>query len=348
MKAVVLTKLNSPLEIAEVHTTDLGIGQVLVKILASGLCGSQLMEISGHKNNAKFLPHLLGHEGCGIVKEIGPGVTKVKPGDKVVMHWMKSDGIESDFPRYVYGDKTIQSGKVTTLSEYSIASENRLTVVPVDTSPEICALLGCSLTTALGTINNDAEVKLGESVMILGCGGVGLNLIQGAKLVGAYPIVGVDMTDEKGVVAREMGCTHYIKIGDGIVPTVRNQISKSGINVIIDTTGHPKVIDTGLELLSDSGRFIMVGHPKPGNDTIQILNGNHMFSGTGKTIKATQGGQTNPQRDIPRYVKLFSAGLIQIDKLITHRFDLSSINDAIECLRSGKSGRIIIKCNQYE
>src|SRR3989338_8354601 len=127
MKAAVLENINSPLTVAEVGLGELSFGQVLVKVLVSGICGAQLQEIGGHKNNAKFVPHLLGHEGCGIVEEVGPGVTKVKKGDKVVMHWRKGDGIESDFPSYTYKSKKMSSGKVTTLSEYSIVSENKLT-----------------------------------------------------------------------------------------------------------------------------------------------------------------------------------------------------------------------------
>ena len=130
MKAAILESLHAPLTIAEVEPCDLLHGQVLVKNLVSGICGAQLQEIAGHKNNARFLPHLLGHEGCGTVREIGSGVSKVNPGDKVVLHWRKGDGIESDFPRYIFNGKMIQSGKVTTFSEYSIVSENRLTRVP--------------------------------------------------------------------------------------------------------------------------------------------------------------------------------------------------------------------------
>ena len=116
MKAAVLEKLNYPLAIREIFPTQLLPGQVYVKVLASGLCGAQLHEIRGHKGNGKFLPHLMGHEGCGIVKEVGPGVTTVKEGDKVVMHWRPGEGMESPFPNYILDGKTISSGKVTTLS----------------------------------------------------------------------------------------------------------------------------------------------------------------------------------------------------------------------------------------
>ena len=124
MKAAILEQIDAPLSVREVELTELKFGQVLVKVLVSGLCGAQLHEIKGHKGNAKFLPHLMGHEGCGIVEEIGLGVTTVEPGDKVVMHWRPGSGIESPFPNYILDGKTISSGKVTTLNEYSIVSEN--------------------------------------------------------------------------------------------------------------------------------------------------------------------------------------------------------------------------------
>ena len=137
-KAAILTEIGKPLVVSEIETTELKVGQVLIKILMSGLCGAQLQELAGLKGNSKFVPHLLGHEGCGIVEEIGPGVTTVKVGDKVVMHWRKGDGIESDFPTYIYENKKMSSGKVTTISEYSVVSENRITTVPNDTPEELC------------------------------------------------------------------------------------------------------------------------------------------------------------------------------------------------------------------
>ena len=168
MKAAILEEINAPLTIREVQPTPLKVGQVYVKVLTSGLCGAQLHEIKGHKGNAKFLPHLMGHEGCGIVKEVGPGVTTVEEGDKVVMHWRPGVGIESEFPQYDLDGKIISSGKCTTLSEYSIVSENRLTKVPSDTPTVLAAMLGCSLTTALGIIDNECDLKFGESVAVIG------------------------------------------------------------------------------------------------------------------------------------------------------------------------------------
>jgi len=340
-KAAILTEINKPLVVSDIETTDLKFGQVLVKILVSGICGAQLQEISGLKGNEKFLPHLLGHEGCGIVEKIGIGVTKVKVGDKVVMHWRKNEGVESDFPNYIYNGSKISSGKVTTLSEYSIVSENRLTSVPMDTPDELCALLGCGMTTALGVINNEANVKFGESVMIVGCGGVGLNLIQGAKLASAFPIYGLDISNDKKIMCESLGITKFVNVLNEDI----NLTIKEKFDVIIDTTGNPNTIRDTINFLSNNGRYILVGQPKP-NQELNILNANNLFEGNGKTIKATQGGKTNPSEDIPRYIKLFNSGNLNIKNIITHYFEFSEINKAFELLKSGKAGRIIVKINK--
>jgi Zn-dependent alcohol dehydrogenase len=192
MKSAVLVELNKPLLLADVDLTELTTGQVLVKVLISGICGSQLHEINGNKGNVKFLPHLMGHEGCGIVEGIGPGVLTVKPGDKVVMHWRPGLGIDSNFPQYILNGKKFSSGKVNTLTEQAIVSENKLTVIPSDTNPEFAALLGCSLTTALGIIENESYLRFGETVAIVGCGGVGLIVVAAARLRGAGEIHAVD------------------------------------------------------------------------------------------------------------------------------------------------------------
>lgn len=338
-KAAILTEIDKPLTLSEVETTDLQIGQVLVKILISGLCGAQLQEISGLKGNSKFLPHLMGHEGCGIVEEIGPGVTTVKVGDKVVMHWRKSDGIEANFPTYIYNGNKMSSGKVTTLSEYSVVSENRLTKVPHDSPDELCALLGCGLTTALGVINNDAQVKFGESVLIIGSGGVGLNLIQGAKLASAYPIVALDITNEKRDLSLSVGATQYINITN---ENLLKSLDGLKFDVIVDTTGKVQSIQNCFQLLSNKGRYILVGQPKPGEELL-IPNGYKMFDGDGKVFLASQGGKTSPTDDIPRYINLHKAGVLDISKIITHEFQLDEINSAIDLLKSGKAGRIMIK-----
>jgi S-(hydroxymethyl)glutathione dehydrogenase/alcohol dehydrogenase len=340
LKAAVLERLNSPLTVAEVGLTDLSYGQVLVRMLASGICGAQLQEIAGHKGNAKHLPHLLGHEGAGIVEAVGVGVTRVAPGDKVVCHWRKAaQGIESEFPRYRFGGAVIRSGKVTTFSERAIVSENRVTPVPADTPNELCALLGCGLSTALATIENDAALKFGESVLVIGVGGLGANLIRAARMRLASPIVAVDLRQDKAALAAEMGADQYLSSTDAAWPET---LSAEGFDVIIDTTGHHGVIEQALPHLRGGGRFVMVGQPLPGQP-VTIANAKHLFDGEGKSICATQGGGFVPDIAIPRYVRLYRAGLLKLDGIITDRIPLDRINDGIDLVRAGRAGRILIE-----
>ena len=336
MKAAVLEELNQPLTLREVGLTELRFGQVLVKVLVSGLCGAQLHEIKGHKGNGKFLPHLMGHEGCGIVEGVGIGVTTVKPGDKVVMHWRPGSGVESPFPSYTLDGKTISSGKVTTLSEFSIVSENRVTKIDFKTPSVLAAMLGCSLTTALGIIDNECELKFGESVAIIGCGGVGLNLIQAAKMKSASPIYGVDVNQNMFDLSTQLGADCFVYDIDYL---------PSKCDVIIDTTGIPDVISKAFERLNPGGRLILVGQPAP--DRIVCLpNAVSMFDGTGKSIRATQGGRTDPEKDIPRYIKLAMKGKLDYETLHTHTFTLDEVNEAFDLLKSGNAGRIMVKINE--
>jgi S-(hydroxymethyl)glutathione dehydrogenase / alcohol dehydrogenase len=339
VKAAVLTKLNSTLEIADVEPGPLKYGQVLVRVLASGICGSQLQEIAGHKGNGEYLPHLLGHEGCGMVEGIGEGVSRVKLGDKVVMHWRKAAGIESENPKYKFNDRIITSGRVTTFSQMSICSENRVTSVPRETSDEFCALLGCGLSTALGTVERDASLRMGESILIIGVGGLGCNLIRAADLAHATPIFAIDSNEQKGPLANLMGAHVCRPSWPGILDWL-GVYKISGFDVVIDTTGDPHAISMGLTLLNPSGRFVMVGQPKPG-ENVSLMGARLMFDGEGKSIKATQGGGFQPHLDIPRYTKL-SPNILQIDKIITHRVKLEDINNAIELVRNGCAGRIIV------
>ena len=336
MKAAVLEELNQPLTLREVGLTELRFGQVLVKVLVSGLCGAQLHEIKGYKGNGKFLPHLMGHEGCGIVEGVGIGVTTVKPGDKVVMHWRPGSGVESPFPSYTLDGKTISSGKVTTLSEFSIVSENRVTKIDFKTPSVLAAMLGCSLTTALGIIDNECELKFGESVAIIGCGGVGLNLIQAAKMKSASPIYGVDVNQNMFDLSSQLGA-------DCFVYDIEYLPSKC--DIIIDTTGIPDVISKAFERLNPGGRLILVGQPAP--DRIVCLpNAVSMFDGSGKSIRATQGGRTDPEKDIPRYINLALKGLLDYETLHTHTFSLDEVNEAFDLLKSGNAGRIMVKINE--
>lgn len=332
VKAAILARLNSPLEIESIGLTPLQVGQVLVRVIVSGICGAQLHEIRGHKGNANFLPHLLGHEGYGEVVETGLGVSTVSVGDRVVMHWRPGQGIESNFPSYLYRGKTITSGKVTTLSEYSIVSENRVTVVPKEIDKDFAATLGCALSTALGVVDNQANLRLGESMAIIGCGGVGLNLIQAARLKGASKVSAIDKHVQKAQLALSIGASDFFQ-----------NISQSpdSYDVIVETTGLPHLINQALSKLSKNGRLIAVGQPPPG-ESLNIENSLNLFKGSGMAFRATQGGDVHPEIDFERFINLYRHGMLSVTKIITHRFSLDDINVAFEVLRSSVAGRIMI------
>lgn len=336
MKAAILTQLNHPLSVEHIDVTNLKLGQVLVKIKKSGLCGAQLQEIKGLKGNEKFLPHLLGHEGCGFVEAIGEGVSTVKKGDKVVLHWRKSSGIESVFPNYIWNGNNITGGKITTLSEYSIISENRMTKVDHHISDDFCALLGCGLSTGLSVVNKEADIKFGESVLILGAGGVGMNCILAANLSNAYPIVAIDINNTKSKLIEQNGGLLYTVIQ---IEEALNFINK--IDCIIDTTGDYDLVSKCLPFLSEQGRCIFVAQPKP-SSILTVTNPIKFFSSNGITFKTTQAGGFSPEIDIPKYVNLFLNRKIDTNKIITDYYGLDDINHAFDKLKSGNSGRIMI------
>ena len=342
MKAAVLNELKAPLRIAELTMPDkLAVGQVLVKIHFSGICGSQLGEIDGAKGEDKYLPHLLGHEASGTVVAVGAGVKYVKPGNKVVLHWRKGVGIEGDPPVYYWDGNRVNAGWITTFNEYAIVAENRVTPIPDDSDLEVASLFGCAVTTGFGVVENNARVRIGESVVVFGAGGIGLNVIQAAALISAYPIIAIDIFDNRLELARQMGATHVI---NGKTANVREAIKGivegAGVDVFIDNTGQPANIEMGYQITKAQGRVILVGVPIKDNN-ISIYSLPLHF---GKGLSGSHGGEAIPQTDIPRYHNLFRAGKLQLKQLLTETYSLDQINEAIADMRSGKiRGRCLIK-----
>jgi S-(hydroxymethyl)glutathione dehydrogenase / alcohol dehydrogenase len=342
MNAAILVDQNKPLVIDQVELPqDLEVGQVLVKIHCSGICGSQLGEIDGAKGEDNYLPHLLGHEASGIIQSVGVGVKHVKSGDHVVLHWRKSQGIESCPPRYTWNGKPLNAGLIATFNEYAIVSENRVTPVDTTFDMEVASLFGCAVTTGFGVVENNAKIKLGESVVVFGAGGVGLNIVQAANLLSAYPIIAVDLHDDRLKLAKKFGATHTINSNKNNAKAMIREILKDkDVDVFIDNTGQPAIIEMGYELTGPKGRVVLVGVPRKGN-AINIYSLPLHF---GKTISGSHGGETIPNEDIPRYQKLFDAGRIQLKPLITDHFKLEEINTAIQKMRNGKiAGRCLIK-----
>ncbi|SDT85511.1 zinc-binding dehydrogenase [Desulfobacula phenolica] len=342
MRAAVLVKQSYPLQIEHVQLPEkLNYGQVLVKVHYSGICGSQIGEIDGIKGNDPFLPHLLGHEGSGEVLAVGPCVRRIKSGDKVVMHWRKGSGIDSPLPEYQWNGKKLNAGFVTTFNEYAVVSENRVTVIPENFPMDIAPLFGCAVTTGLGVINNNAKLKIGESIVVFGAGGVGLNVIQGAAMVSAHPIIAVDIYDNRLEKAAQFGATHLINSRkEDVRASVLKITGKTGADAVIDNTGDTDVINLGYELTSVNGRTILVGVPAKG-DNISIYSLPLHFE---KNISGSHGGEANPSIDIPNYIRLYQNGKLNLDHLITDRFTLGEINIAMDKMRSGKiTGRCLIK-----
>lgn len=338
MKAAILRRQNEPLLVEDVFIQRLEYGQVLVEVHASGICGAQLGEISGAGGEDPHLPHLLGHEGAGIVKRVGVGVTHVEEGDHVVMHWRKGVGIESDFPEYYdkTGKENIGGGKVTTFSEQAVVSENRLTPINEDVPFNVAALLGCAVTTGLGLINNEAQLKFGQSIAVAGVGGVGLNIIQGARMANASRIIAMDIHEYRLKLAHKFGANELLNSKKDEV------IEGDGVDVFVDCTGIPEVINEGLKCIVPGGKMILVGQPQHMVEVRLDLFREHYC---GKTILDSQGGLTNPTVDIPRYIMLWRQRKLRLEELITHTFPLEKINAAIKAMKGGQTGRCILEIN---
>ncbi len=341
-RAAVLVELKQPLVIEEIEPGPLRFGQVLVKILCSGICGAQINEIEGAKGPDKFLPHLLGHEATATVMEVGEGVTSVKPGDRVVCHWRKGAGLQA--PTSTYTSKTlgkINSGWVTTFSDYSVVSENRVTRVPSNFDVETGALFGCAVTTAMGVINNNAKLGIGESIVVFGTGGVGLNIVQFAAKVGAHPIVGIDLHEHKLDLARKLGATHSLNAKmSGLADEIRKIVGPQGADVAIENTGVTEVIETAYEVTGPQGRVILVGVPPKAARHPSLYTLPLHFN---KVLTGSEGGSCRPEVDIPKLVRLVEAGKLDFQGLVSKRYTLDQINEAIADLKSGKvAGRCMV------
>lgn len=340
MKAAVLVEQNAPLEILDVDLPKLDVGQVLVRVDYSGICGKQIDEITGRQGEDAYIPHLLGHEGSGVVTDVGPGVTKVKPDDRVVLHWIKGTGIDSSPPRFEHDGQTLSAGWVTTFSEYTIASENRMTVVDDDLGGDVLSLLGCAVTTGLGIVFNNAQLMPGQSIAVFGAGGIGLNVLQGAALVNAHPIVAVDVHSEKLTFASRFGATHTIDPGKTPVDEALKEITQGlGFDAVIDTTGLNDVRVSSYNATADTGVTVFAGVPFIG-DLLAIDSFPLHF---GRRVIGSHGGETVPETDIPRYLDLHRQGKLKLTELITRRYPLEQINEAVETVRRGPAcGRCVI------
>lgn len=339
--AAVLTEINKPLQIEELIIPELKPGQVLINVVYSGICHSQLNEIHGLKGEDKFLPHTLGHEGSGIVLETGPDVTKVKPWDHVVLTWIKGSGHDVPSTQYLRKDGTIvNSGAISTFLTHAVISENRLVPITKEMPLKEAALLGCAIPTGAGIVMNTAKVSPGSSVAILGIGGIGLSALLAAKLMGAAVIIAIDVLDYKLEQAIQFGATHIINAKkNDVLSEILEITNKLGVDYAIESAGMRESMETAFQSVRNNGGLCVIAGNLPQGELISI---NPFDLIKGKQIIGTWGGETQPDRDIPMYVDLYLSGKMELKTLITHTYSLKDINKVLNDLGEGRVGRILI------
>ena len=341
-KAAILYHVNQPLQIEELDLPGLKDGQVLVKISFSGVCHSQLNEIKGKKGPDKFLPHTLGHEGAGVVEAVGRGVKKVKRGDPVVLTWIKGNGM--DVPSIIYNSaagQRINSGAISTFMEYAVVSENRVVPIPSKMPLKEACLLGCAFPTGAGIVMNTAQMKKGNSIAVFGVGGIGLSVVLAASSVKASPIIAVDVKGHKLEQAEKMGATQTINAQtEDVLAKILQMTQNKGVNFAVESAGQKTTMETAFACVKDnSGLCILAGNLPKGEkisiDPFDLIKG--------KRIVGTWGGETQPDRDIPKYAKMFLDGKLNLSELITHEYRFEDINQAFQDLEAGKLGRALVR-----
>ena len=340
IKAAVLFELNKPLEIRTLKRRPLESGQVFVKILYSGVCRSQLMEVSGLRGEDRWLPHLLGHEGSGIVEDVGPDVKKFKKGDEVILSWIKGNGIEAKGAIYDSDDVVINSGKVTTFSNYSVVSENRLTKKPKNLAFDTAILFGCALPTGAGMVINEIDVNLESSVAVIGLGGIGLSAIAMLLSLKIKNIIAIDISAKKLDLVKSWGVNHTIDASKPNIQELVQEIFPDGAEYCIESAGRVSTIELGFSLINrNKGKLLFASHP-PEGEKIR-LSPHELISG--KSISGSWGGAIDPDRDIPILYHNFISTDFPLNSLLTKPYSLSDINKALEDLESGKVLRPLIK-----
>jgi S-(hydroxymethyl)glutathione dehydrogenase/alcohol dehydrogenase len=338
-KAAILVETKKPLVISVLRIPPAGKGQVLVKIRYGGICHTQLSECLGVRGVDKFLPHCLGHEGSGMVIHTGEGVSKVKPGDHVILSWIRGSGMNGGPSLYSWDNQQVNAGPITTFSQYALISEDRVTPISKDFSLLYAALIGCAIPTGYGAVVNVAQPKPGMSIGIFGCGGIGLCALKAAKILGCTPLIAVDTNEKKLAVAKEQGATHVINPEKTDLITTILQVCPGGLDFCIEATGVPSVMNQSLiSVRSQGGAAIIIGNARYGDrislDPRELNNG--------KQLRGTWGGDTIPDRDFPRIVRLIDSGILNPSFLISRIYSLDEINEALDDLSTGQAIRPII------
>jgi len=363
MLAAVLRAFHEKLSIESVEALAPRSGEVLVRIAASGVCRSDLHVVEGRSSVAR-LPMVLGHEGAGVVEEVGPGVRALSRGDPVVIALYgpcgdcgdcRSGNIASCWSptrtNNMYGlmpDGTtrLRAGGeplhpmvgAGSLAEYAVVREAQLVKIDPEIPLELICLAGCGVTTGIGAVLNTARVEPGARVAVIGCGGVGLNVIQGARIAGAARIVAVDVAREKLDLASDLGATDFVLAEDGDVPARVKELVPGGVDYAFEVIGSPAAVRQAFDCTHVSGTAVMVGSPPPGSDI--AVDGRALFAG--RRLLGCVGGGNVPQRDIPRIAALYRSGALRLEPLVSRRLPLAEVNLAFDALRRGEGARTVV------
>ena len=354
---------SQPLVVEEVELEGPGPGEVLVEVAAAGVCHSDLSVVDGSR--PRPMPMILGHEAAGIVQEVGPGVADLRPGDHVVFSWMPScgrclycatgrpalceNGIRANLAgSLLNGHRRFRDARgrelhhhlgVSGFSHRTVAVQESLVKIPEDAPLEKAALLGCAVLTGVGAVVNTARVAAGMAVAVFGLGGVGLSAVMGARLVGAYPLVAVDVLAGKLELALRLGASHVVDASREDPVRAVQEITGGGAHYTFDAVGHERVLRQAYDACRRGGVTVAIGLP-PANQmfsvsAVGIVNDE-------RTVQGSYMGSAVPRRDIPRFLALYQAGLLPLDLLITRALPLSRINEAFDALTKGEAVRQLI------
>ncbi len=363
MKAWVARAGGQPPQLESVDVAAPLAGEVRVRLAASGVCGSDLSVLAGHSPVAQF-PLVLGHEGAGVVEEVGPGVTSVAPGDHVVLalygpclacrNCLSGNPVHCNGPariKAITGEMADGSTRLSsngervfpfvgsgTLAEEAVLRASQVVAVAKDIPLDVICLAGCGVTTGLGAVFNIAEVRPGETVAVVGCGGVGLSVIQGARICGAGQIIAVDTNPYKLELARGMGATDEVLLAEGDLVGAINARCPGGVDAAFEVVGNGDLVAAALASTRPGGRCVMVGSPPTGT-TIPV-DGRVLFSE--RRLLGCTGGSNIPSRDIPRIERLYRSGALELEALVSQRFAFADAPAAFAAAQAGQVARAVV------
>jgi S-(hydroxymethyl)glutathione dehydrogenase/alcohol dehydrogenase len=361
IKAAVLYDYNTPLVIEQVQLDDPGPNEVLVKIAASGICRSDYHVMKGEVRSP--LPTVLGHEAAGRVEEVGANVTRVKPGDPIIVSFAPYCGhcayctsgqpnlcqtMRREKPGYLLGGHTRLSrdgqpihhfARTASFAEYAVIHETGAIPVGPDVPLEVGALIGCAVTTGVGAVLNTAQVPPGSTVAVIGCGGVGLNVIQGARLVNASRIIAVDVNLDKLEFARRFGATDLIDAREEDAARAIRHLTDGGVDYAFEVLGSKETVRTAFDAIHQGGTAVAVGIAAAGEEASVDINTLVLSE---KTLKGSYYGSARTSLDMPKYLNFVQTGRLDLDAQVTRRYQLEEINEAYEALNRGEVGRGLI------